>query len=661
MCTLGFSTRCKIRHCFRCEGDTEFYCNTCKYDLCLQCKERHNTDSHKVLLYRSKHRKRGFTIQCKIRQCSQCQGDTEYYCNTCKHDLCLECKERHVTNFLTKHHKVPLYKALTKQCKIHQCSQCQGDTEYYCYTCKHDLCKQCKKKHVVDLNTIYHDVVIYRETYNIAKQETCVRHVDTTYEMFCYSCELPVCVKCTGHRQHLTKDIVKAYKTNRQQHRGTIHNIRSEILNNAYSLLAGMETRSRSDITFRTSISKCKSEMSTKAKRLKDYIDNVQCDNIKKITCYLKYRLQKHKRKMIKHLASIESYEHIFDQSANLPVHFLLFQKNTNALTTKITPNLTQNVLFSLAEETYIDVIQILNEIQIIETGRRRVRSENLMKMMSTFVLHKSISVRGVFQVKHISYVTSNRFWISDINNLILIDSAGRKLHQLTNRGRFFAGAHAVNMSCDLCFIDIDGTINKYSRDNKVISTLIQKTEPWTPFCVYCSLIDGDLLLGMENTDTKIGKVTRYNSTGQHVQTIQLDDRGEKLYSRPMYITENRNGDIIVSDYFCHAVVVTDRGGRHRFSYRGHPPRFLLQPRGICTDALLHILVCDFNTQTVQMIDKEGRFISLINIPQEVECKHWSLFYDEKRHLLWVGSFDNNTMCAYRYKGRQDNCLTDRS
>uniref|UniRef100_K1QSB8 Uncharacterized protein n=1 Tax=Magallana gigas TaxID=29159 RepID=K1QSB8_MAGGI len=57
----------------------------------------------------------------------------------------------------------------------------------------------------------------------------------------------------------------------------------------------------------------------------------------------------------------------------------------------------------------------------------------------------------------------------------------------------------------------------------------------------------------------------------------------------PNYITENNNGDIAVSDY--DAVVVTEREGRHRFSYTGHPAESVLRPRGICTDALSHILV----------------------------------------------------------------------
>nr|XP_034320737.1 tripartite motif-containing protein 3-like [Crassostrea gigas] len=168
----------------------------------------------------------------------------------------------------------------------------------------------------------------------------------------------------------------------------------------------------------------------------------------------------------------------------------------------------------------------------------------------------------------------------------------------------------------------------------------------------------------MWNIDTETGKVTRYNQSGQITQTIQYHNTGQGLYSGPYYITENNNGDVVVSDYNyiseSGAVVVTERGGRHRFSYTGHPSGSGLQPRGICTDALSHILVCDGTTNTVQMINKDGQFLShLLTKSQEMD-EPYSLSYDVNTHRLWVGSgsYNNKKVCVYRYITRQD-ALTD--
>lgn len=57
-------------------------------------------------------------------------------------------------------------------------------------------------------------------------------------------------------------------------------------------------------------------------------------------------------------------------------------------------------------------------------------------------------------------------------------------------------------------------------------------------------------------------------------------------------------------------VIVTDLGGTYRFSYTGQLLGSKLVPRGICTDALSHILVCDQITKTVLMIDRDGHFLS---------------------------------------------------
>ncbi|XP_062589331.1 uncharacterized protein LOC134250982 [Saccostrea cucullata] len=99
------------------------------------------------------------------------------------------------------------------QCMIKTCSNCDGDTEFYCNTCKSNLCPQCKERHVIDLDTAYHDVVIYREkSGSIQKAEICRRHPKMIYEMYCHLCELPVSNLCIEHKSHEKLDLEDAYK-----------------------------------------------------------------------------------------------------------------------------------------------------------------------------------------------------------------------------------------------------------------------------------------------------------------------------------------------------------------------------------------------------------------------------------------------------------------
>lgn len=120
-----------------------------------------------------------------------------------------------------------------------------------------------------------------------------------------------------------------------------------------------------------------------------------------------------------------------------------------------------------------------------------------------------------------------------------------------------------------------------------------------------------------------------------------------------MYITENSNGDIVVSDWN-RSLVVTDCGGRHRFSYTGHPTGSGLSPCGTCTDVFSNILVCDKKTHTVQMIDKDGTFMYFLLTGSDGILEPWGLGYDINSHLLWVGSYNNNMVNVHRYINRRD-------
>ncbi|XP_062570605.1 uncharacterized protein LOC134232624, partial [Saccostrea cucullata] len=278
---------------------------------------------------------------------------------------------------------------------------------------------------------------------------------------------------------------------------------------------------------------------------------------------------------------------------------------------------------------------------------------------MYTVVLQKSVRVSGVCQCKHITHVSTDRVWICDgKGNLILTNMRGDILDRVTDLTEYGGyGVHTVTQDSAVIYIDRHSNIIKRSKD-RVKTTVIPYTSPWEPECVYSSPSTGDLLVGMSNLMT--GQVHRYNKTGKHIQTIQHDNTGQGLYIYPGYITENRNGDVIVSDYGRDVVVVTDRVGRHRFSYRGPPSGSRLYPWGICTDALSHILLCDYNTYTVQMLDKYGNYLTQLDTEQHGRDRPVSLSYDDKTHCVWVGSDRHNTVTIYTLIYGGDN-LTDPS
>ncbi|XP_062585359.1 uncharacterized protein LOC134247029 isoform X2 [Saccostrea cucullata] len=261
----------------------------------------------------------------------------------------------------------------------------------------------------------------------------------------------------------------------------------------------------------------------------------------------------------------------------------------------------------------------------------------------------KSVIAQGLENCRHISHVTSDLFWISDRENLILMNTAGDDLFHLADAVNGHQ-VHSLNSDGDLIYIDDKNNINKYSMKNISKGLLVKCTKPWNPRCVFSSHYNGDLLVGMFESDSGTAKVNRFNLKGEIIHNIEFDNNGKKLYSYIRFITENHNGDVIVSDFYMSAVVVTDRNGRHRFSYKGYPPGTgSFRPGGICTDSLSRILVCDPVNHTVHDIDKDGNFLSMILTLQQGIYKPLGLSLDEEKSLIRVGSEDNNTVDIFKW------------
>jgi streptogramin lyase len=172
--------------------------------------------------------------------------------------------------------------------------------------------------------------------------------------------------------------------------------------------------------------------------------------------------------------------------------------------------------------------------------------------------------------------------------------------------------------------------------------------------CIHSSRINGDILVESNS------KVTRYDGTGQGLQVIEKDDKGQRLYGLPAYITETYNGDIWVSDYGRKAVVVVDKAGRHRFDYKGRQSEHTgcqsdFYPRGICTNVLGQVLVCDFRNHSVHLLDQDGQFLSLQLTEEQHGIRYPVALGVDNQNNLYLGQDDSNTIKVYKvYKYQQD-------
>ncbi|XP_078312201.1 uncharacterized protein LOC144617719 isoform X1 [Crassostrea virginica] len=559
---------------------------------------------------------------------------------------------------------------ISSQVSVKHCSLCQGGTEYYCYGCRQDLCIQCKELHVIDLSTKNHEVTRYIErmkyppkdegkepgdpdSHDPSKQVKSARSGNSEQVMIVRSRDpvpLPVWLSPSERSE-----------MERRLYSKTIYSIRGETIYNRRVMLEGV----------RQDLKTGHKAFTIRGLSMAGMIGQVPKDKIDEVLAGdLEDRCIIQKTRMTRHMTKLLQYVYIYEKLSNImvtkPIKFLqIMTRKHDSL--KIQENLhtqkdLEKILTQRGKKKMVNmVVNLMKGMRLVETGKRQAPgTELLLTMISSPVLQKSLSMTDIERCFHISCVTPDRVWVSDYNNIILTDTAtGKQLHSVEHP--IFdsgTGKHTVNCDSELIYIDKDKNINKYSSDMKTTTTLIKHTDKtWTPRSVYCSPSSGDLLVGLyrEDEDTHTGKVMRYDNTGKHKQTIpQNDNTPHDLYRYPYVITENNNGDVLVSDSLRGAVVVTSCEGVYRFSYTG-PSRSELLPRGICTDVMSHILVSDEYTDTVQMLDRDGQFLSYLLTRQSpgIHGPPLGLSYDVTNHVLWVGSsLDSNTLSVYRYINR---------
>ncbi|XP_062608575.1 uncharacterized protein LOC134270350 [Saccostrea cucullata] len=569
------------------------------------------------------------------------------------------------------------------ECEI---ENCEKNCEFYCNSCHQQMCKSCRDQHLKIPENINHEVVIYQQRRRQPPMKKCKIHPTKDIDILCEECNIPICSKCSTmqeHRGHHFIDLETIYTEKFALCQKELSKIHTYFVPASQDL----QREVREDATeVKQIMDSIRTSMKAEAESLKNMVDTVLSENMEELNQIEKSLLKKLKSQektfddyiaylsdLVDEFQSYLSCTELTNFTTQLPENLKI--KSIPETTKPVTPE------FSSAQYNKHDVAKLLGKV--IKSDRkaelRRVKPMEIpptatsMKSTSeqtkqckhvksdkkqTMSLSASVTkvrefyVPGVDRVFHVSLDQSDRLWISDeYGNLVQTDLQGNVIQKIKTSGGH--GYHTVTQDRDLILTDKDkNIINRITQDNNVTEFI--KTGDWRPLSIHSSHINGDLLVGMlKELNRRLfgmivdseAKVTRYNKTGKELQNIQRDNKGQRLYDYPHYITENINGDICTSDLNKEAVVVVNKSGQHRFSYTGQKSEF--DPYGICTDVLGHILVCDSISNTVHLLDQDGHFLSLLLTQQQGVEYPCSVCVDDE-NKLYVGQL-TNTLTVYKY------------
>lgn len=266
--------------------------------------------------------------------------------------------------------------------------------------------------------------------------------------------------------------------------------------------------------------------------------------------------------------------------------------------------------------------------------------------------LELSIDVPDMLLIHHITGIRSDRLWVGGFSYMkekILkqVDSTGNVIETI-NDADSFLGNFAITQKSELLYLQ-KGCNKVQKMTPNGTTTIISTSEDEKIKALFSSQITGDLLVGVHNFPTNAGKLTRYDKTGAKIQDIEVDNDGQTLYSNPTYIAENRNGDIVTADSTKHRVVLVDRSGEYRGYYNGQTPnKREFDPHGVCTDVKGQIMVVDYTSGSIHLLDQDLSFLTFLLKKEEHNLKSASALFVDENHHLYVGS-ENGRINVYKY------------
>jgi streptogramin lyase len=140
---------------------------------------------------------------------------------------------------------------------------------------------------------------------------------------------------------------------------------------------------------------------------------------------------------------------------------------------------------------------------------------------------------------------------------------------------------------------------------------LFAKTIGWQPRGILCTNND-DVIVAEYSESLKHSRIATYNSSGSFVKAVEYNELSKPLFQDILFICQNRNGDIGVTDRAKSVAIVIQQNGQKRFEYSGHIrssdfSNFYLS--GISTDSRCNYVISDVRNFTLHVINWQGKFL----------------------------------------------------
>ncbi|XP_062583855.1 uncharacterized protein LOC134245599 [Saccostrea cucullata] len=539
------------------------------------------------------------------------------------------------------------------------CDFCRTPARHFCNSCQVRLCVNCVSKHVDNPRPQRHDIVHFTNRKIQPVFPECKCHPNQSCDAHCQQCNVNVCLKCilSSHNGHKIKEMLTIFneksreieKENieiesaiipkynkklkdteseiskakfkfeelekiKEKHRKQWHQEVDSIFNKLGSLMMSMKEDFLT--TLKSHQSKLENLISDMIQTLAQNKDILKTNKVSEVSDY-KSKLKEYRDIPTDIDVKTPSMYTRTDQGKELGIELGEYQAT-----------LTQSEISSLTDEvSFLSMRELLDKARVIAT-----------------------IPTAVVPLWRVACGKTDDAWVSGADKLIIrIDMHGSRQESVYTRCLYCPGGISLTKQGELIYSDHGNKSVNIVRGGR-IEILFTPPDDWIPWGVCCTR-SGDILVNVyRNSKNKI--ICYDGITMNTMKEIAEDEQGNQIFKNgrfSLFLVENVNGDICVSDPNAKILLVLDKRGRVKFRYDGTPAarqKKLFNPTQIATDSMRQIIVIDFNNSCLHILDQNGQFLRCVD--NCGLCKPIGLSVDIEGRL-WVGLHDTGEVKIIQY------------
>ena len=494
-----------------------------------------------------------------------------------------------------------------------ECDLCLSPVSFYCQRCGVKLCDPCVTVHLRIKCKAGHNIVDYASKEEVDDACFCVSHPESKCSAYCKTCDVPICILCATikHKSHDVSELqdkVRELLERITRKNNVLQSFRQELetlldhTSNVLYSLPSFYQRRKNEVT----------------KHGKELIKLIR-ESVQKLNQELEDL--KSKNEVLLKIQK-EEFEEMIGYFNEINRKSMKLQKSSNVTEMKNFISVIESQITAKSFKQYtlpkfhgckIDKTYIESYFGYIE----KIQENELSVLRKKAIATSDISLKERPRVHSVidTGLPGRLYTMAIINDMeIWIGGRSKQLKLFDLHGKI---QRTLNVPCTKLYICMhesqvvfsdttNKAIQQISQDNAVVTLF--KTGNWKPYGITDTTF-GQLLVCLRKDDQS--KVVRYSGIYSVLQEIQYNSQCQPLYEAAWYITENINGDIIVSDYKKDAIVAVDRLGIFRYIYSGTNND--LDVGSVANDSKGLVFVADCKGDKIHILDGDGNFLQYID------------------------------------------------